>query len=67
VTYSHEPPVIVDGGNWRLDNNQLVLDFKGNSRPADAKHVALAFVMFDENTLIVRGSNGVVNIFQRDK
>ena len=39
VTYSHQPPIVADAGEWHIRGNRLIMDFKGDTRPADARHV----------------------------
>ena len=67
LTYSQQPPVIIDGGDWAVHGEYLALKFKGNSRPENARDVKLRFSMFDGETMIIRGYDGNVLVFTRLK
>jgi hypothetical protein len=67
VTYSTQPPVLNDSGEWHIRQDHLVMDFKGGTRPPEARHAELAFAFFDSNTFVVRTTDGRVNTFQRLK
>src|SRR5207249_6998539 len=67
VTYSHQPPVIADAGEWRIHGDRIVMDFKGDTRPEGARHVELPFTFFGRDTLLVRATDGTVNTFERLK
>ena len=66
VTYSHQSPILIDGGEWHVRSGKLVMDFKGDTRPAEGKHVELPFTFF-EDTLLLRTTGGTVNTFERLK
>lgn len=65
LSHTQQPPVIFDTGDWRVQGGQLILNFKGDSRPPDARHVTLSFILFGEDVLIIRGSNGLIRTFER--
>jgi hypothetical protein len=65
VTYSHQPPIVAEAGEWHIRGNRLIMDFKGDTRPAKARHVELPFTFFDRDTLLVRATDGRVNTFDR--
>jgi hypothetical protein len=67
VTYSTQPPVLMDSGEWHIRRDRLVMDFKGETRAADARHTELPFAFFDGDTFVVRTTDGRVNTFQRLK
>jgi hypothetical protein len=61
------PPVLADTGEWHVHRDRLIMDFKGDTRPADARHIELPFTFFGEDTLVVRATDGKVNTFERVK
>jgi hypothetical protein len=67
VTYTHQPPVVIDDGEWHIRGSRLVLDFKGDTRPIDGKHLELPFTLFDKDTLLVRTADGRMSTFERLK
>jgi hypothetical protein len=66
VTYSHQPPILIDGGEWHVRGGKVVMDFKGDTRPAEGKHVELPFTFFGDK-LLLRITGGTVNTFERLK
>jgi len=67
VTYTHQPPIVIDVGEWHIRRDRLVIDFKGETRPPDARHVELPFTFFDTDTLLVRTADGRMSTFERLK
>ena len=67
VTYTHQPPVVMDGGEWHIRRGRLVMDFKGNARVVQARHAELPLTFFDSDTFIVRTTDGRFNTFERLK
>jgi hypothetical protein len=67
VTYSQQPPIIVDGGDWKVSDNYLAMKFKGDSRPEDARDVRVRFVIFDSDTMVIRREDEKVLVFTRAK
>ena len=65
VTYSHQPPIVADAGEWHIRGNRLIMDFKGDTRQAEARHLELPFTFFGKDTLLVRATDGRVNTFDR--
>src|SRR5437764_1058942 len=61
VTYSQQPPVLTDSGDWHIRRDRLVMDFKGETLASDARHVELPFALFDSDTFVVRATDGRVN------
>ena len=31
VTYSHQPPIVADTGEWHIKGNRLIMDLKGDT------------------------------------
>src|SRR5713101_7629316 len=46
LSHTQEPPVIFDSGDWHLRNGELILNFAGNSRPPEARHLVVSFMLF---------------------
>lgn len=67
VSHTQQPPIIFDSGDWNIRNSELTLDFKGESRPADARHLVTKIVVCAEDVLVLRNSDGVARIFERAK
>jgi hypothetical protein len=67
VSYSHQPPIVADTGKWHVHRDRLIMDFKGDTRPADGRHIELPFTFFGNDTLVVRATDGKVNTFERVK
>jgi hypothetical protein len=67
VTYSHQPPVLSDAGEWHVSKDKLVLDFAGDTHPPDARHVEFSLVMRDQNYFTIRQANGLETTLERLK
>jgi len=65
LSHTQEPPIIFDSGDWHLRNGQLILNFTGDSRPPEARHLVVSFMLFGDDALVIRGSNGLVRTFER--
>ena len=55
VTYSHQPPVLSDQ------------DFRGDTRPADARHVEFTLAMPDNDHFTIRQANALETTLERLK
>jgi hypothetical protein len=62
--HTQQPPVIFDSGDWHVRNGQLFLNFKGESRPPDARHLVTKIVLCMEDVLVLRNTNGLIRTFQ---
>jgi hypothetical protein len=67
VTYTHQPPVLFDTGEWHVRQNKLIMDFHGDTHPANARHVEFSLAMFDDDHCAIRQSSGVVTTLERQK
>ena len=67
LTYSQQPPILADGGDWKVRDKYLEIKFKGSTRPENARDLKLRFSMFDNDTMIVEGADGKVVVFTRAK
>lgn len=65
VSHTQQPPVIFDSGDWHLRNGQLILNFKGDSRPPEARHLVVSLTLLGDDALVIRGSNGLIHTFER--
>jgi hypothetical protein len=65
LSHTQQPPVIFDSGDWQVRSGQIVLNFKGDSRPPEARHVVVSFILFGEDVLVIRGPNRLVRTFER--
>ena len=59
ITYSHQPPVLSDAGEWHVHSSTLVLDFRGDTHPPEARHVEFSLVMRDDDHFAMRQANGL--------
>jgi hypothetical protein len=62
VTYSHQPPVLFDRGQWHVRGNKLIMDFRGDSHPLDAKHAEFSLAMFDDAHFAIRQSDAATTL-----
>jgi hypothetical protein len=67
VTYIHQPPMLVDAGEWHVRGDRLVLDSKRDTLPPEARHIELPFSFFGPETLLVRATDGRLSTFERVK
>ena len=67
VTYSHQPPVLSDAGEWHVRSSMLVLDFRGDTHPPEARHVEFSLVMRDDDHFAMRQANGLETTLERLK
>jgi hypothetical protein len=65
VTYTHQPPILYDTGQWHLRGGRLIVDFKGDTHAAKHSEFPLAF--FDRDTFVIRTAEGKVHSFERVK
>lgn len=65
VTYTHQPAMLFDTGEWHIHGDKLVMDFKGDSHPPNVRHAEFPIMMFDENTLLMRSADKTINTFER--
>src|SRR5438094_3586421 len=67
VTYTHQPAVLFDTGEWHVRDNKLVMDFHGDSHPPDTRHAEFSLAMFDDDHFAIRQLSGVVTTLERQK
>lgn len=67
VTYSHQPPVLSDQGEWHVRADKLVLDFRGDTHPPDARHVEFTLAMPDNDHFTIRQANALETTLERLK
>jgi hypothetical protein len=67
VTYFHEPPILLDAGGWHVHGDRLILDFKRDTHPSEARHLELPFLFFGPDTLVLRATDGRISTFERVK
>jgi hypothetical protein len=67
VTYSHQPPVLSNAGEWHVSKDKLVLDFAGDTHPPDARHVEFSLAMRDQDCFTIRQANGLETTLERLK
>jgi hypothetical protein len=56
-----------DAGDSHVRGDKLVLDFHGDTRPPNARHVEFSMAMHDQNHFTLRQANGVESTFERLK
>ena len=67
LTYFHQPPILVDAGEWHVHGDRLVLDSKGDTLTPESRHVEFPFLFFGHDTLLLRASDGRISTFERVK
>ena len=67
VTYTHQPPVLFDTGVWHVRSNKLIMDFRGDNHPSEAKHAEFSLAMFDDDHFAIRQPSGIVTTLERQK
>jgi hypothetical protein len=58
---------LTDAGDWHVSGDRLVLDFRSTTRKPEERHVEVPFMLFGDDTLVVRATDGKVNTFERQK
>ena len=58
---------LMDGGDWHVSGDKLVLNFRGATRKPNETHIEVPFTLFGDDTLVVRATSGKVNTFERQK
>jgi hypothetical protein len=67
VTYAHQPPVLFDTGVWHMRGNKLIMDFRTDNHPSEAKHAEFSLAMFDDDHFAIRRLSGIVITLERQK
>jgi hypothetical protein len=65
LTQTQQPSIVYDSGDWHLHSGQLTLNFSGQSRPPEARHLVVSFIFFGQDLLVIRNSSGLIRTFQR--